>query len=155
MMCSNTPSDFTAHSPPQTASDGAQVQQEAAASRGNVVYQADHLKITAEGLISLALCQLPLIWTSLLFKIGSINLYTKFFGWYSVFMVLLVFSLHSFVGFVLAICAGVTRSPSLSIWSAGLPEGSSFRPLNNLYNSFTNIFVISRPFNTIRTIHLP
>ena len=57
--CSNTPSYFTAHSPPQTASDGAQVQQEAAASRGNVLYQADHLKITSEGLISLALCQLP------------------------------------------------------------------------------------------------
>ena len=116
------------------------------------MYQADHLKITTEGLTSLALCQLPLIWTSLLFKIGSINLYIKFFGWS---LILLVFSLNSFVGFILAICAGVTRSPSLSIWSAGLPEGSSFRPLNNLYISFTNIFVISRPFNTIRTIHLP
>ena len=101
------------------------------------------------------LAWLPLIWTSLLFKIGSINLYIKFFGWYSVFMILLVFSLHSFVGFVLAICAGVTRSLSLSIWSAGLPDGSSFRPLNNLYISFTNIFVISSSFNTIRTIHLP
>ena len=98
---------------------------------------------------------LPLIWTSFLLKIGSINLYIKFFGCYSVFMILLIFSLHSFAGFILAICAGATRSPSLSIWSAGLPEGSSFRPLNNLYISFTNIFVISRPFNTIRKIHLP
>ena len=98
---------------------------------------------------------LPLILISLLYKIGSINLYLKFFGWYSIIIIFLIIVLNVLGSFILKILMDlevITLNPSLSIWSKGLPvdEGKSHRLLDNLFISFTNMFVISRPFNTIR-----
>ena len=98
---------------------------------------------------------LPLILISLLYKIGSINLYLKFFGWYSIIIIFLIIVLNVLGSFILNILMDlevITLNPSLSIWSKGLPmdEGKSFQMLDNLFISFTNMFVISRPFNTIR-----
>ena len=98
---------------------------------------------------------LPLILISLLYKIGSINLYLKFFGLYSIIIIFLIIVLNVLGSFILNILMDlevITLNPSLSIWSKGLPidEEKSRRLLDNLFISFTNMFVISRPFNTIR-----
>ena len=96
---------------------------------------------------------LPLILTSLLYKIGSINLYMKFYGWFSVFMILLILLLNAFGGFYLShLGSSVTRRARLSVWTMDLPQGGhkAFSFLDNLFISFSNIFIITRPFNTIR-----
>ena len=96
---------------------------------------------------------LPLILTSLLYKIGSINLYMKFYGWFSVFMILLILLLNAFGGFYLShLGSSVTQRARLSVWTVDLPQGGhkAFNFLDNLFISFSNIFIITRPFNTIR-----
>ena len=96
---------------------------------------------------------LPLILTSLLYKIGSINLYMKFYGWFSVLMILLILLLNAFGGFYLShLGSSVTQRARLSVWTVDLPQGGhkAFNFLDNLFISFSNIFIITRPFNTIR-----
>ena len=98
-------------------------------------------------------CWLPLILSSLLYKIGSINLYMKFFGWFSVFMILLILLLNAVGSFILT-KESVTQNPRVSVWTVDLPDGGKkhFRFLDNLFVSLSNIFVVSRPFNTIRKL---
>ena len=96
---------------------------------------------------------LPLILTSLLYKIGSINLYMKFYGWFSVFMILLILLLNAIGGFYLShLGSSVTQRARLSVWTMDLPQGGykAFSFLDNLFLSFSNIFIITRPFNTLR-----
>ena len=99
---------------------------------------------------------LPLIWTSLLFKMGSIILYVKFFGWFSIGVILALFLLHAVGGVIINRClGGVTLNPRLSSWTEGLPLSGRkvfFSHLDNLFISFSNLFVISRPFNTLRYV---
>ena len=98
-------------------------------------------------------CWLPLILSSLLYKIGSINLYMKFFGWFSVFMILLILLLNAVGSFILT-KESVTQNPRVSVWTVDLPDSGKkhFRFLDNLFVSLSNIFVVSRPFNTIRKL---
>ena len=100
---------------------------------------------------------LPLILTSLLYKIGSINLYMKFFGLFSVLMVLLLIFLHTVVSFLLSRFGSVSENPGVSVWTVDLKNDGNkpFMFLDNLFVSFSNIFVVSRPFNTIRKLFLP
>ena len=99
---------------------------------------------------------LPLIWTSLLFKMGSIILYVNFFGWFSIGMILAIFLLNAVGGVIInRYLRGVTLNPRLSSWTEGLPLSGRkvfFSHLDNLFISFSNLFVISRPFNTLRYV---
>ena len=96
---------------------------------------------------------LPLILTSVLFKIGSINLYMKFFGWYSAAMIFSIICLNT-AGIVCLSHLSLSKQ-RFSIWTENLPstdETNHFHWSEGLFISFTNMFVISRPFNTIRKI---
>ena len=97
---------------------------------------------------------LPLIWTSLLYKVGSIILYFKFFHWFSVLMILGIVALNAFGGYVLDRHLGrITANHRVSTWTEDLPMSGRkafFRSFDNLFISFSNLFVISRPFNTLR-----
>ena len=99
-------------------------------------------------------CWLPLILSSLLYKIGSINLYMKFFGWIFVFMILLILLLNVVGSFILTKFGSVSQNPRVSIWTVDLPDSGKkhFKFLDNLFVSLSNIFVVSRPFNTIRKL---
>ena len=101
---------------------------------------------------------LPLILTSFLFKIGSIILYMKFFGWFSVFIILLVLLLNA-VGNVIILtkCGSVAQNPRVSIWAEDLLNSGNkyFNFLDSIFLGFRNIFVVSRPFSTIRKLFLP
>ena len=101
-------------------------------------------------------CWLPLILSSLLYKIGSINLYMKFFGWFSVFMILLILLLNAVGSFILT-KESVTQDPRVSVWTVDLHDSGKkhFKILDTLFVSLSNIFVVSRPFNTIRKLFLP
>ena len=96
---------------------------------------------------------LPLILTSGLFKIGCINLYMKFFGWYSAAMIISIICLNT-AGVVCLSHLSLSKQ-RFSIWTENLPakdEANHFHWPEGLFISFTNMFVISRPFNTIRKI---
>ena len=96
---------------------------------------------------------LPLILTSVLFKIGSINLYMKFFGWYSAAMIISIICLNT-AGIVCLSHLSLSKQ-RFSIWTENLPstdETNQFHWSEGLFISFTNMFVISRPFNTIRKL---
>ena len=94
---------------------------------------------------------LPLILSSLIFKIGSINLYMKFFGWYSVSMFFLTIFLNVVGNFIISRMNAVTKN---NRWTINAPQGEDkdFSWLDNLFISFTNMFVISRPLNTLRKL---
>ena len=97
---------------------------------------------------------LPLIWTSLLYKVGSIILYFKFFHWFSVLMILGIVALNAIGGYILDRHLGrITANHRVSTWTEDLPMSGRkafFRSFDNLFISFSNLFVISRPFNTLR-----
>ena len=97
---------------------------------------------------------LPLIWTSLLYKVGSIILYFKFFHWFSILMILGIVALNAIGGYVLDRHLGrITANHRVSTWTEDLPMSGRkafFRSFDNLFISFSNLFVISRPFNTLR-----
>ena len=101
---------------------------------------------------------LPLILTSFLFKIGSIILYMKFFGWFSIFIILIVLLLNAVGNFIiLTKCGSVAQNPGVSIWTEDLINSGNkyFHFLDTIFLGFRNIFVVSRPFSTIRKLFLP
>ena len=101
---------------------------------------------------------LPLILTSFLFKIGSIILYMKFFGWFSIFIILIVLLLNAVGNFIiLTKCGSVAQNPGVTIWTEDLINSGNkyFHFLDTIFLGFRNIFVVSRPFSTIRKLFLP
>ena len=108
---------------------------------------------TDEGLfrtISLYISWLPAILTSLFFKIGSINQFVIFFGWYSLVIifgiVIINFSSTLFFEYIMK------KFNRLSVVhkDENMPQGKQKTYLDKLLISFSNIFVFSRPVQSLR-----
>ena len=90
---------------------------------------------------------LPLILTSLLYKIWSINLYMRFFGWASFGMFIGIFLLN-FVCSLLVPAITNSRMKLKYPENENTPKGTDKTRLEKLYLSYANLFVITRPLDT-------
>ena len=90
---------------------------------------------------------LPLILTSLLYKVGSINLYMRFFGWASFGMFIGIFLLNILSSLLVP---AITNSRMKLKYpkSRSVPDGTDKSLLEKIYLSYTNLFVITRPLDT-------
>ena len=89
---------------------------------------------------------LPLILTSLLYKVWSINLYMRFFGWASFGMFIGIFLLNIVCS--LLVPAITNSRMRLKYPKKNTPEGSNKTLLEKIYLSYANMFVITRPLDT-------
>ena len=92
----------------------------------------------------------PLIITSLLFKIGTINLLIHFFGWYSLIIIIGIYCLNLLSSFMFSFIRKRKIRLSLVHKIKEIPKGEEKSHLHKLFSSYSNIFVISRPVSTIR-----
>ena len=92
----------------------------------------------------------PLILTSLLFKIGTINLLVQFFEWYSLIIIFGIFCLNLSSSFTFSYLRSNNTKLSLVHKMKDIPQGAEKSQLDKFLMSYSNIFVISRPVNTIR-----
>ena len=97
--------------------------------------------------LSLYFSWLPLILTSLLFKIGTINLFILFFGWYSLIIGLGIFSVNLSSIFIYASIRNKSNEFASDQTNKKIKDKSQ---LSKFLISYSNIFVISRPINTLR-----
>ena len=88
---------------------------------------------------------LPLILTSLLYKVGSINLYMRFFGWASCGMFIGIF-LSNILSSLLV--PAITNSRMKLKYPNSTPDGTDKTLLEKVYLSYANLFVITRPLDT-------
>merc|ERR1712179_760100 len=90
---------------------------------------------------------LPLILTSLLYKVFSINLYMRFFGWASFGMFIGIFLLNILCSLVVP---AITNSRIKLKYpkKENTPEGTDKSLLEKIYLSYANLFVITRPLDT-------
>ena len=100
----------------------------------------------------LYLSWLPLVLTSLMFKIGTMNLLTIFFGWYSLIIGLGIFCVNLASIFTYTYIRN--KSDELSEPEdhnqEKVPPGTDKSQLSMFLISYSNIFVMSRPINTLR-----
>ena len=90
---------------------------------------------------------------SLLTKVGSIYLYIEFFGWYSFLMIGGVFILNIAFSYFCQLISSKNYLKRLKMVHEGdLPKGKSTTHLQKLFTSYTNLFVLSRTFGSIRKI---
>ena len=90
---------------------------------------------------------------SLLSKVGSIHLYIDFFGWYSFLMIAGVFILNIAFSYLCQLISTKNYLKCLKMVHEGdLPEGKSTTHQQKLFTSYTNLFVLSRTFGSIRKI---
>ena len=89
---------------------------------------------------------LPLILTSLLYKVWSINLYMRFFGWASFGMFIGIFLLNIVCS--LLVPAITNSRMRLKYPKKNTPEGSDKTLLEKIYLSYANLFVITRPLDS-------
>ena len=92
----------------------------------------------------------PLIITSLLFKIGTINLLIHFFGWYSLIIIVGVYCLNLLSSFMFSFIRKKKMRLSFVHKIKEIPKGEEKSHLHKLFASYSNTFVISRPVSTIR-----
>ena len=107
---------------------------------------------TDEGMlrsISLYLSWLPVIITSLLFKIGLINQLVIFFGWYSMVIIFGIYILNISSSFIID-CVMEKYNRLLIVYKDEYMLNGAQKPLEKFLISFSNIFVFSRPVNTLR-----
>ena len=107
---------------------------------------------TEEGMlrsISLYLSWLPVTITSLLFKIGLINQLVIFFGWYSMVIIFGIYILNISSSFIIDCIMENYNRLSIVHKDEDMPNGAQ-KPLEKILISFSNIFVFSRPVNTLR-----
>ena len=107
---------------------------------------------TDEGMlrsISLYLSWLPVIITSLLFKIGLINQLVIFFGWYSMVIIFGIYILNISSSFIID-CVMEKYNRLLIVYKDEYMPNGAQKPLEKILISFSNIFVFSRPVNTLR-----
>ena len=90
---------------------------------------------------------------SLLTKVGSIHLYIDFFGWYSFLMIAGVLILNIAFSYLCQLISTKKYFKRLKmVHERDLPEGKSTTHLQKLFTSYTNLFVLSRTFGSIRKI---
>ena len=90
---------------------------------------------------------------SLLSKVGSIHLYIDFFGWYSFLMIAGVLILNIAFSYLCQLISTKKYFKRLKmVHERDLPEGKSTTHLQKLFTSYTNLFVLSRTFGSIRKI---
>ena len=90
---------------------------------------------------------------SLLTKVGSIHLYIDFFGWYSFLMIAGVYTLNIVFSYFCQLISSKNYLKRLKMVHEGdLPDGKSTTHLQKLFTSYTNLFVLSRAFGSIRKI---
>ena len=99
--------------------------------------------------ISLYLSWLPVIITSLLFKIGLINQLVIFFGWYSMVIIFGIYILNISSSFIID-CVMEKYNRLLIVYKDEYMLNGAQKPLEKFLISFSNIFVFSRPVNTLR-----
>ena len=99
--------------------------------------------------ISLYLSWLPVIITSLLFKIGLINQLVIFFGWYSMVIIFGIYILNISSSFIID-CVMEKYNRLLIVYKDEYMPNGAQKPLEKILISFSNIFVFSRPVNTLR-----
>ena len=107
---------------------------------------------TEEGMlrsISLYLSWLPVTITSLLFKIGLINQLVIFFGWYSMVIIFGIYILNISSSFIID-CVMEKYNRLLIVYKDEYMLNGAQKPLEKFLISFSNIFVFSRPVNTLR-----
>ena len=90
---------------------------------------------------------IPLILTSLLYKVGSIILYLRFFGWASFGMLIGIFLLN-IVSSLLVPVISKSRMKLKHPRNNSTPEGTDKTFLEKIYISYANLFVITRPLDT-------
>ena len=99
--------------------------------------------------ISLYLSWLPVIITSLLFKIGLINQLVIFFGWYSMVIIFGIYILNISSSFIID-CVMEKYNRLLIVYKDEYMLNGAQKTLEKFLISFSNIFVFSRPVNTLR-----
>ena len=99
--------------------------------------------------ISLYLSWLPVVLTSLLFKVATINLFTIFYGWKSLVIVFGIFLVNFTFTFIFGFIGSKCNRLSLVHKDKSMPEGAE-NYQDKVMISYSNIFVISRPVNTLR-----
>ena len=94
----------------------------------------------------------PLILTSLLFKIGMLNLSFRFLGWNAAYLIvgqimlnLLQLCLMSFLK-----CNKI----KLKHQDTSMPKGNESSIANTLFIGYANLFVITRPFNSLSKLSM-
>ena len=90
---------------------------------------------------------LPLILTSILYKVGSIYLQMRFFGWASFWMFIGIF-LFNIVSSLLLPAITNSRMKLKYPNNNSTPEGTDKTFLEKIYLSYANLFVITRPLDT-------
>ena len=99
--------------------------------------------------ISLYLSWLPVVLTSLLFKVATINLFTIFYGWKTLVIVFGIFLVNFTFTFIFGFIGSKCNRLSLVHKDKSMPEGAE-NYQDKVMISYSNIFVISRPVNTLR-----
>ena len=97
--------------------------------------------------LSLYFSWFPLVLTSLLFKIGTINLFIIFYGWYSLLIIFVLFCLNLLASFIFSFVRTKNKNFLLVYNIEKIQDGTDKSMLNNFLISYSNIFVISRPVN--------
>ena len=94
----------------------------------------------------------PLILTSIVFKIGMLNLSIKFFGWNAAYFIVGQVMLN-----ILQLCLMrflKCEKIKLKHQDTSMPEGNESSMANTIFIGYANLFVITRPFNSLSNLSM-